>query len=97
MGIEVARDIIICVAGSVITLVIILMAILAFLLYKRVQPILNSVKVTTAAVQEITSTVKEEVIKPISQFGTLIRGIAEGIQLASKFFTKKEQEGGCND
>jgi hypothetical protein len=96
MGIDLARDLIICISGSVITLVVIFIAILAFMLYKRVQPILNSVRSTTANVQEITSTVKDEVIKPISQFGVLIRGIAEGIQLASKFFKKKEQEGGCN-
>jgi hypothetical protein len=96
MGIEEARDIIICITGSVITLVVIFGAILAFLLYKKVQPILKSVKATTANIQEITSTVKDEIIKPILQFGALIRGIAEGIQLAAKFFKKKEQEGGCN-
>jgi hypothetical protein len=96
MGIEEARDLIICISGSVITLVVIFVAVLAFMLYKRVQPILNSVKKTTANVQEITSTVRDEIIKPISQFGVLIRGIIEGIQLAAKFFKKKEQEGGCN-
>jgi hypothetical protein len=90
------RDLVICISGLVITVVVILVAVLVFLLYKKVQPILNSLKTTTATVQEITSTVKDEVIKPISQFGVLIRGIAEGIQLAAKFFKKKEQEGGCN-
>jgi hypothetical protein len=96
MGIEWFRDLVICISGLVITVVVIFVAVLAFLLYKGVQPILNSLKVTTATVQEITSTVKDEVIKPISQLGALIRGIAEGIQLAAKFFKKKEQEGGCN-
>jgi hypothetical protein len=96
MGIEWFRDLVICISGLVITIVVIFVAVLAFLFYKRVQPILNSLKVTAATVQEVTSTVKEEVIKPISQFGALIRGIAEGIQLAAKFFKKKEQEGGCN-
>jgi len=90
------RDLVICVFGLVTTIVVIFFAILAFLLYRRVQPILNSVKLTTATVQEITSTVKDEVIKPISQFGALIRGVAEGIKLATKFFKKEEQEGGCN-
>jgi hypothetical protein len=90
------RDLVICISGLVITIVVIFVAILAFLLFRRVQPILSSLKTTTATVQEITSTVKDEVIKPISQFAALIRGIAEGIQLASKFFKKREQEGGCN-
>jgi hypothetical protein len=96
MGIEWFRDLVICISGLVITVVVIFVAVLSFLLYKRVQPILHSLKVTTAAVQEVTSTVKDEVIKPISQFGALIRGIAEGIQLVAQFFKKKEQEGGCN-
>ena len=90
------RDLVICISGLVVTVVVIFIAVLAYLLYNKIRAVLNSMKVTSAILHEITSTVKDEVVKPVVQFATLIRGIAQGIELASKFFKKGEQEGGCN-
>jgi hypothetical protein len=90
------RDLVICISGLVVTVVAIFIAVLAYLLYNKIRPVLDSMKATSATLHEITSTVKDEVVKPVVQFATLIRGIAQGIELASKFFKKGEQEGGCN-
>jgi len=90
------RDLVICIWGLAMTVVVIFIAVLAYLLYNKIRPVLDSMKATSATLQEITSTVKDEVVKPVVQFATLIRGIAQGIELASKFFKKGEQEGGCN-
>jgi hypothetical protein len=90
------RDLVICISGLVITAVVIFIAVLAYLLYSRMRPVLDSMKATSATLQEITATVKDEVVKPAVQFVTLIRGIVQGIELASKLFKKEEQEGGCN-
>ena len=90
------RDLVICIWGLAMTVVVIFIAVLACLLYNKIRPVLDSMKATSVTLQEITSTVKDEVVKPVVQFATLIRGIAQGIELASKFFKKGEQEGGCN-
>lgn len=90
------RDLVICISGLVVTVVVIFIAVLAYLLYNKIRPVLDSMKATSATLHEITSTVKDEVVKPVVQFATLIRGIAQGIELASKFFKKGEQEGGYN-
>ena len=90
------RDLVICISGLVVTVVVIFIAVLAYLLYNKIRAVLDSMKATSAILHEITSTVKDEVVKPAVQFATLIRGIAQGIELASKFFKKGEQEGGCN-
>jgi hypothetical protein len=90
------RDLVICISGLVITVVVIFIAVLAYLLYSKMRPILDSMKATSATLQEITTTVKDEVVKPVLQFVTLIRGIAQGIELASRLFKKEEKEGGCN-
>jgi hypothetical protein len=76
--------------------VVIFIAVLAYLLYSKIRPVLDSMKATSATIHEITSTVKDEVVKPVLQFVTLIRGIAQGIELASRLFKKEEKEGGCN-
>jgi len=90
------RDLVICISGLVVTVVVIFIAVLAFALYRRVRPILDSVQATSATVREITSMVKGEVVKPMVELAALIRGIVQGIELATKFFKKGEQEGGCN-
>jgi len=92
------RDLVICISGLVVTAVVIFIAILAYLLYRRTKPILDSMQMTSATIREITSSIKDEIVKPILNFAALIRGIAEGIELATKIFKKgeKEQEGGCN-
>ena len=90
------RDLVICIWGLAMTVVVIFIAVLAFLLYSKISLVLDSMKATSATLREITSTVKDEVVKPAVQFVTLIRGIVQGIELASKLFKKEEQEGGCN-
>jgi hypothetical protein len=88
------RDLVICISGLVITLVVIFIAVLAYLLYSKVRPILDSMKATSATLHEITSTVKDEVVKPVVSFVTLVRGIVQGIDLASRLFKKEDREGG---
>ncbi len=90
------RDLVICISGLIVMVVVIFIAILAFLLFRKVRPILENVQATTDTVREVTSTVKEELVKPVLQISTLIRGITQGIELVSKIFKKGEQEGGCN-
>jgi hypothetical protein len=87
------RDLVICIFGLVTTLVVIFIAVLAYLLYSKMRPVLNSMKATSATLQEITATVKDEVVKPIVSLATVIRGIIQGIELAGKLFKKDEQEG----
>jgi hypothetical protein len=90
------RDLVICISGLVITLVVIFIAVLAYLLYSKMRPVLDSMKATSATLHEIVSTVKDEVVKPVVSFATLVRGIVQGIELASKLFKKEEKEGGCD-
>ena len=85
------RDLVICIFGLVTTIVVIFIGVLAYLLFSKIKPVLNSVRATSAILQEITSTVKDEVVKPAVQFATLIRGITQGVELVSRFFKREEQ------
>ena len=90
------RDLVICIAGLVFTAVIILIGILALLLYRRILPILDSAKTASATVKEMTAAVKNEIVAPIVQLAGLIRGVTQGIGLATKLFKREEREGGSN-
>jgi len=95
MGIDWFRDLIICIFGLVAAGVFIFIAVLLFLLYRRVRVILDSVKATSRTIQGISSYVGDEVVKPVIEVAALIQGIRQGIDTISKFFKKKE--GGKND
>ena len=88
------RDLVICISGLVVTVVVIFIAVLAYLLYNKARSVMDSVKATTATINEITSAVRDDIVKPVLQWVTLIKGVFQGIDLVSRFFKKEEQEGG---
>ena len=95
MSIDWFRDLILCIFGIVASGVLVFLAVLLYLLYRRTRSILDSVKATSTTIQGITSYVGEEVVKPVVQVASMIQGIRQGIDTISKFF--KKQEGGKDD
>ena len=95
MSIEWFRDLALCIFTLGATVVVIFIAVLAFLLYRKLRPILDSVKATTKAVEDISSCVEEEVAKPLMQVAAFVQGIRQAVSLVSRF--SKRQEGGRNE
>ncbi len=95
MSIEWFRDLAICILGLGVTLVAIFIGVLAFLLYRKLKPILDSVKATTKTVENISSCVEEEVSRPLAQLAAFVQGIRQAVSLVGRF--SKGKEGGRND
>ncbi len=95
MSIDWFRDLVICIFGLVAAGVLIFIAVLLFLLYRRVRVILDSVKATSKTIQGLSSYVGDEVVKPVIEVAAIIQGVRQGIDTISRFFKKKE--GGKND
>jgi hypothetical protein len=95
MSIEWFRDLIICIFGIAATVVLIIIAVLLFALYRKTSSLLNSLKATSATIQGISSYVGDEIVKPLTQAVAIIQGIRQGVDAVSKFF--KKPEGGKND
>ena len=94
MGIEWFRDLAIVILGFGVTIVAIFIGVLAFMLYRKLRPILDSVKTTTKTVENISSTVAEEVSRPLAQLAAFVQGVRQAISLFSGFSRRKE--GGKN-
>ena len=90
MSIEWFRDLAICILGFGVTIVAIFIGLLAFLLYRKLKPILDSVKATTKTLENISSCVKEEVSRPLAQLAAFVQGIRQAISLFSGFARRKE-------
>ena len=95
MSIEWLRDLAICILGFGATIVVLFIGILAFLLYRKLRPILDSVKATTKTVENISSCVEEEVTRPLAQAAAFVQGVRQAISLFSRF--SKGKEGGRNE
>ena len=88
------RDLVICIWGLIATLLLIFVAVIIFLLYTKVKTVLKSAQMTSATIHRISSTVEDEVVKPIAQVVSLIQGIRQGIDFITRFFKRDENKGG---
>ena len=95
MSMEWLRDLAICILGFGATIVIVFLGVLAFLLYRKLSPILDALKGTTRTIHSISSSVEEEVIGPLAQVAAFVQGVRQAIDLVSRFSKKKE--GGRNE
>lgn len=85
MSIEWLRDLVVCIFGLGATIAIVFIAVLAFLLYRKIRPILNSVKATTKTVEDISSCVEEEVAKPLIHVAAFVQGVRQVVGLVNRF------------
>jgi hypothetical protein len=85
-------DLVICIFGLAATIVILFLAVLAFLFYRRIRPALDSVKATTKTVENLTSTVEVEVARPLAQVAAFVQGIRQATSLVKQFTRKKEAD-----
>lgn len=82
------RDLIICISGAVLAVVLIFTAVLIYLLYRKTNSVLDLIKTASKNIQQITSILRDEVAKPIIGVAVFIQGIRQGINTISKFFRK---------
>ena len=92
MDIEWFRDLVVCVFGLGATVVALFLAVLALMLYRRLRPILDSVKATTKTVENLSSTVETEVVRPLAQVAAFVQGIRQAINMVSRFTKKKGED-----
>jgi uncharacterized membrane protein len=90
MTIEWFRDLVIVIFGIGATVAIILLVVLAFMLYARIKPIMESVQKTTKTVERVTASIEEVVVKPITLVTSFIQGIRSALGLVKKFTGKEE-------
>lgn len=96
MGIEWFRDLSITILCFVTTAVIILIAILIFLLYRKAKSALQLAESAAKKAYD-TVTIVQEFIKPLLPIISLVQGICGGLGGISKIFNKGNNEGGNND
>jgi hypothetical protein len=90
--IEWLRDFTIIIYGLVGAIFLIIVGIMAFALFSRLKVILDSLKVTSSNIQEISTVAREQIVRPIMQVGSVFQGITRWIELISGYFKKSKKE-----
>ena len=85
------RDLVIVVWGLITTIVVICIAILIFLLYKKLVPLIKNADTVVSKVGDVVDYTREEVISPVVQFTSTVEGIVRGITLIADIFRKKDK------
>jgi hypothetical protein len=105
VGIDWYRDLVICIWGFLAIIFLIIITILLFLLYKRVQKIMNSVdsicnksnsildsvEDSAAGFKGIITDIREEIMNPLVQVMSVIQSIRQIIGIFSQFKKKGEE------
>ena len=84
------RDLVINIWGLIATIAVIFMSAIIYLFYKRTMSLLESADEVVGKVADIVDYADKEIIRPVTQLGTMIQGIIQGISLFSSIFKKKE-------
>jgi HAMP domain-containing protein len=92
VSIEWFSDLVICIFGLAVTVAVIFLAVLAFLFYRRLRPVLDSLKATTKTVENLSSCVEVEVAGPLAQVAAFVQGIRQAVSLVRGFTKRKEED-----
>jgi len=87
---ELLRDIVIIITGLMVTLAAIIVSVISYSIYRRVNGILKSTKTVTAKIEALTTITSDKIGKPLFHAAGLVQGIAYGIRAISKVYRKGE-------
>jgi len=90
VSIEWLRDLVIVIYGLAATIIVILLGILAFKLYRKVVPVLDSVKNTAKTAEDISSSVRDTIATPLACLASFSQGLTQALKMFGRFTGKKE-------
>ena len=88
MDIQLIRDLVIIIAGIVVTVAAILVAVIMASVYRKVNDIIKSAKRAVIKLEALAITTGGELCKPVIRAAGFIQGIACGIREMGKIFKK---------
>jgi hypothetical protein len=89
MDIQWYRDLIICITAPVAAIALVIIAVASCLRYRRTSRIANAIDTATLNINEIIFSVREDIINPVLQIMSLLKGIRQGIEIVNKLMGKE--------
>ncbi len=86
------RDLVIVIWGIVATIAVVVVAIVMFLLYRKISTLMDSMDYVMAKTSDIIDYAEQEVLKPVIQLGTIVKGFVSGASFFANLFKRKEEK-----
>jgi len=86
LTIEIFRDWVLSIQGVIFIILMLVMTVLALILFRKAKKMLDAVDKVTGKIRSASSSVSEEVLRPVLQIVTL----AQGIRSIRNTFKKKQ-------
>ncbi|MBN1375076.1 MAG: hypothetical protein JXA01_02850 [Dehalococcoidia bacterium] len=84
------RDLVIVIWGFIGVLALIFICVIVLLFYRKTSSLIESADTVVGQVGGVVDYVDKEVIRPVTQVGSLIEGIIKGISMIKEMLGKKE-------
>jgi hypothetical protein len=92
VSIEHFRDLVICIFGLGATVGVIILVVLAFIIYFRIKPLLDSMKTTADTVARVSSAVEKELAGPLAQIVSFVQGVRQAMGFVNRFIRREEED-----
>jgi uncharacterized protein YoxC len=86
------RDLVLIIFGLGATATLIFLVVLIYRVYRRLSPVLDSLRNTARTMENLTSTVEEEIAGPLAKAVAFVQGIRQAIGLVRQFTKRREEE-----
>jgi uncharacterized membrane protein YraQ (UPF0718 family) len=92
VSIEHFRDLVICIFGLGATAAVIILVVLAFILYFRTKPLLDSMRATTETIARVSSAVEKEMAGPLAQVVSFVQGVRQAVSFVNRIIKREEED-----
>jgi membrane protein implicated in regulation of membrane protease activity len=92
MSIEWFRDLVICIFGLGATVAVIILVVLAFILYFRTKPLLDSMKATSNTIAKVSSAMEKELAGPLAQVVSFVQGVRQAVGFVNRILKREEED-----
>jgi len=94
MELSALRDLVIVIFGLLGIIATLLVLVLIIIAYRKVVPIINSVRKTAETVRDTSSLISEQIVQPIARVQGFVSGVRKAAEVMGKFRRKEGEKGG---
>lgn len=92
MTIEWFRDLVIVIFGLGTTIAVLAFLVMGIIMFFKVRSIIDTAKRVSGDVEDISSCVKDEIVKPLAQAAAVVQGIRQAAGMFGAFGKKKKED-----
>ena len=88
---ESARDVVIVISGTAFTVVVLLIGVISYRIYRRTDRILKTAEKTTTKIEALATLLTDEIGSPLVRLASIIQVISYEVKAVTSIFKREEK------